>query len=273
MNRIDQKFAELKKRKEAGLIPFVTAGDPEIRTTLQILRALEAAGADVIELGVPFSDPMADGATIQRASERALAGGTMLPNVLALVRRFRRESELPIILFGYYNPILHYGLGRFARAAESAGVDGILCVDLPPEESAELRRETEKRGIHTIFLLAPTSDLERIKLVARLARGFIYYVSVTGVTGARRALESELQAQVARIRRYTRLPIGVGFGISTPMQAARIAAFADAAVVGSALIDVIEHAERNGRKAEKAGAFLAGLKRAMRGTKRPVSRL
>jgi tryptophan synthase alpha chain len=272
MNRIDQKFAEVKKRKEAALIPFVTAGDPEIGTTLKILRSLEAAGADMIELGVPFSDPMADGATIQRASERALAGGTMLPHVLALVRRFRRESELPIILFGYYNPILHYGLARFARDARAAGVDGLLCVDLPPEESAELRRETEKRGLYTIFLLAPTSDEARIKLVARLARGFIYYVSVTGVTGARRALEGELQGQVARIRRHTRLPIGVGFGISTPVQAGRIAAFADAAVVGSALIDVIERAGRDGRKASEAGAFLARLKRGMRGFKRSVSR-
>ncbi|HEY1269178.1 MAG TPA: tryptophan synthase subunit alpha [Candidatus Binatia bacterium] len=271
MNRIDAKFSELKSRGEAGLIPFVTAGDPEINTTLKILRALEAAGADMIELGVPFSDPMADGATIQRASERALAGGTMLPHVLALVRRFRRESELPIILFGYYNPIFHYGLGRFAADARAAGVDGLLCVDLPPEESAELRRETEKRGLCTIFLLAPTSDDERIKLVARLGRGFIYYVSVTGVTGARRALEGELQAQVARIRRYTRLPIGVGFGISTPMQAAHIAAFADAAVVGSALIDVIERAGRNGRKASQAGAFVARLKRGIKGARRPVS--
>src|SRR5258705_13493204 len=145
MNRIDKKFRELKRRGEAALIPFVTAGDPEIKTTLKILRALAAAGADLIELGVPFSDPMADGATIQRASERALAGGTMLPHVLRLVREFRRESELPVILFGYYNPFFHYGLERFARDAQAAGVDGVLCVDLPPEESRELRRETDKR--------------------------------------------------------------------------------------------------------------------------------
>lgn len=268
MNRIDNKFTELKRRGEAALIPFVTAGDPEIRTTLKILHALEAAGADMIELGVPFSDPMADGATIQRASERALAGGTMLPHVLRLVREFRRKSELPIILFGYYNPFFHFGLARFAREAKAAGADGVLCVDLPPEESGELRRETDKYQLDTIFLLAPTSDIERIKLVARLGRGFIYYVAVTGVTGARRALEAELQSQVARIRRHTRLPIGVGFGVSTPEQAARIAAFADAAVVGSALIDVIERAGRNGRKAAEAGAFLARLKRGMRGARR-----
>src|SRR5215470_11423939 len=272
MNRIDKRFRDLRRRGEAALILFVTAGDPEIKTTLKILRALEAAGADVIELGVPFSDPMADGATIQRSSERALAGGTMLPRVLRLVREFRRVSQLPVILFGYYNPIFHYGLERFARDAEAAGVDGILCVDLPPEESGELRRETQRRGLHTIFLLAPTSDAERIELVARLGRGFIYYVSVTGVTGARRALEDELQAQVARIRRSTKLPIGVGFGISTPEQAARIASFADAAVVGSALIDVIERAGRNGRKAADAGAFVARLKKAMRGAARRAPR-
>jgi len=270
MNRIDKKFRELKRRGEAALIPFVTAGDPEIKTTLKILRALEAAGADMIELGVPFSDPMADGPTIQRASERALAGGTMLPHVLRLVREFRRDSELPIILFGYYNPFFHFGLERFARAAQTAGADGVLCVDLPPEESGELRRETDKWGLHTIFLLAPTSDLERIKLVARRGRGFIYYVSVTGVTGARRALEGELQAQVARIRRHTRLPIAVGFGISTPGQAVRIADFADAVVVGSALIDLIERAGHNGRKAADAGAFVGRLKKAIRRAKRPA---
>lgn len=264
MNRIDRKFSELKKRGEAGLIPFVTAGDPEIKTTLKILRALEEAGADAIEIGVPFSDPMADGATIQRASERALKGGTSLSNVLKLVREFRRQSEIPVILFGYYNPFLHYGLKRFVGDASAAGVDGLLCVDLPPEESAELRVQAEKAGLHTIFLLAPTSDAERIRLVARLGRGFIYYVSVTGVTGARRALESELQAQVARIRRYTRLPIGVGFGISTPKQAARIASFADAAVVGSALIDIIERAGPIGKKVSDARAFVARLKRAMK---------
>jgi tryptophan synthase alpha chain len=268
MNRIDRKFAELKRRREAALIPFVTAGDPEIRTTLKILRALAAAGADAIEVGVPFSDPMADGATIQRASERALSGGTSLANVLTLVREFRRESEMPVILFGYYNPFFHYGLKEFVRDAGTAGVDGILCVDLPPEESGELKLQAEKKGLHIIFLLAPTSDAARIKLVARMGGGFIYYVSVTGVTGARRALESELQAQVARIRRHTALPIGVGFGISTPEQAARIASFADAAVVGSALIDVMERAGRNGQKVKDAAAFVGRLKRAMKKTRR-----
>ena len=264
MNRIDAKFSELGRRGEAALIPFVTAGDPELKTTLGILRSLERAGADAIEIGIPFSDPMADGATIQRASERALKSGTSLAHVLKLVREFRRASEVPLILFGYYNPFFHYGLKRFVRAAKGAGVDGILCVDLPPEESGELGRWAEKAGLHTIFLLAPTSDAGRIRLVARMGRGFIYYVSVTGVTGARRALESRLQAQVARIRRYTSLPVGVGFGISTPEQAVRIASFADAVVVGSALIDVMERTGRNGEKIRRAGAFAARLKRAIK---------
>jgi len=264
MNRIDAKFAELREKGEAALIPFITAGDPEIETSLKIMRALARAGADLIELGVPFSDPMADGATIQRASERALQSGTSLSSVLKLVREFRRESEIPVVLFGYYNPFFRYGLNRFVRDAGSAGVDGILCVDLPPEESGELRRWAGERGLETIFLLAPTSDAKRIRLVARMGRGFIYYVSVTGVTGARRSLESRLKTQVARIRRATALPIGVGFGISTPEQAARIAAFADAAVVGSALIDVMERANGNGEKVRRAGAFVARLKRAMR---------
>lgn len=263
MNRIEAKFAALRGRGESALIPFVTAGDPDIETTLEILRALERRGADGIELGVPFSDPMADGATIQRASERALKKGTSLPRILEMLLEFRRDSEIPLILFGYYNPFFRYGLKRFTREAKAAGVDGILCVDLPPEESDELRRWTDAEGLDTIFLLAPTSDAERIRLVARRGRGFIYYVSVTGVTGVRQRFEDHLQSQVTRVRRYTSLPIGVGFGISTPEQAAWIASFADAAVVGSALIEVMERADQNQEKVERAGTLVARLKRAM----------
>ena len=264
MNRIDAKFRALKKQGEAALIPFVTAGDPDMATSLKILRALEAGGADAIELGVPFSDPMADGATIQRASERALRGGATLPRVLEMVRKFRRQSNVPVILFGYYNPIFRYGLKRFVRAAAAAGVDGVLCVDLPPEESGELGRHAAKAGLETIFLLAPTSDAERIRLVARKGSGFIYYVSVTGVTGARRQLEDRLQSQVERIRRYSRLPVGVGFGISRPEHAARVASFADAAVVGSALIAALEKTPGKADKPKQAAAFVARLKRAMK---------
>jgi tryptophan synthase alpha chain len=264
VNRIEEKFAALKKQGRAALIAFVAAGDPDLPTTLDILRSLERGGADLIELGVPFSDPMADGPTIQRASERALEKGATLPRILRLVREFRRESELPLILFGYYNPFLRFGLKRFTAEAKAAGVDGVLCVDLPPEESGELKRWTEAAGLDAIFLLAPTSDSGRIKLVARHGRGFIYYVSVTGVTGARRRFENHLRAQVARVRRRTSLPVGVGFGISTPAQAAWIASFADAAVVGSALINVMEGAGSKREKAARAGHFVARLKRAMK---------
>lgn len=268
MNRIDAKFAELKARRETALIPFVTAGDPSLGTTLRTLHVLERSGADLIELGMPFSDPMADGPTIQRASERALKKGVTLARVLDLVREFRRDSETPVILFGYYNPFFRYGLRRFAREARSAGVDGILCVDLPPEESGELKRGTDAEGLDTIFLLAPTSDGERMRLVAREGRGFVYYVSVTGVTGARKSFENHLHTQVARVRRYTKLPIGVGFGISVPEQAAWIASFADGVVVGSALIEIMEKAEPNREKVERAGRFVARLKRAMKGVKK-----
>lgn len=264
MNRIDEEFSALRVRGETALIPFITAGDPDIETTLDILRVLERSGADCIELGVPFSDPMADGPTIQRASERALKRGASLPRILEMVHEFRQDSEIPLILFGYYNPFFRYGLKRFTQEAKEAGVDGILCVDLPPEESGELRQWTEAQGLDTIFLLAPTSDAERIRLVARRGRGFIYYVSVTGVTGARKRFEDHLHTQVARVRRYTPLPIGVGFGISTPRQAAWVASFADAAVVGSALIEVMERAGRKQEKVERAGTFLASLKRAMK---------
>jgi tryptophan synthase alpha chain len=264
MNRIDTKFAELKKRGESALIPFVTAGDPNLSTTLRILQALDAGGADCIELGIPFSDPTADGPTIQRSSERALKDGLSLPRVLRLVRRFRQTSQIPIILFGYYNPFFRYGLRNVCRAAARVGADGILCVDLPPEESAELKRWTDAEGLDLIFLLSPTSGADRVRLVAQSGQGFVYYVSVIGVTGTRRALDAHLRAQVARVRRATSLPIGVGFGISTPKQAAWIASFADAAVVGSALVERIERARGSAEKARSAGTFVSTLKRAIR---------
>jgi tryptophan synthase alpha chain len=264
MSRIAAKFAELKKRKEAALIPFVTAGDPNLATTLEVLRALETGGADCIELGIPFSDPTADGPTIQRSSERALKNGVSLSQIFRLIGDFRQTSELPIILFGYFNPIFRYGVKKFCRDAGRAAADGILCVDLPPEESAELKRWTDAEGLDLIYLLSPTSDPSRLRLVARQkGRGFVYYVSVTGVTGTRRSLDERLRSQVARVRRATSLPVAVGFGISTPKQAAWIAAFADAAVVGSALVEKIEKAKA-AHKARCAGAFVAQLKAAIK---------
>jgi len=264
MSRIEKKFAELKKRGEAALIPFITAGDPDLATTLKIMRALDAGGADCIELGIPFSDPTADGPTIQRSSERALKRPVSLPAIFRLLREFRKSSQLPLVLFGYYNPFFRFGLEHFARQAAAAGADGVLCVDLPPEESAELKRWTDAVGLDVIFLLSPMSGADRVDLVGRASRGFVYYVSVTGVTGARRSFDGTLRAQVARVRRATTLPVGVGFGISTPEQAAWIAEFADAAVVGSALVERIEKTNGSDKKAQRAGAFVAQLKRALR---------
>ncbi|HEY7163590.1 MAG TPA: tryptophan synthase subunit alpha [Candidatus Binatia bacterium] len=268
MNRIDAKFAELRGRGEAALIPFITAGDPDLKTTLKILASLENAGADCIELGVPFSDPTADGPTIQRSSERALKNGLTLPAILEVVKQFRKKSATPLILFGYYNPFFRYGLQKFAGDAKRAGVDGVLCVDLPPEESGELKRCLDVEGLDLIFLLAPTSDENRINQVARLGRGFLYYVSVTGITGARRSLDRELREKVAGIREHSSLPIGVGFGISTPKQAAAVAEFADAAVVGSALVAAIEQAQGKTAKAQRAGEFVADLKKAIKAAAR-----
>ena len=276
MSRIGKIFADAKARGEAALIPFITAGDPDLATTLKIMRALERSGADCIELGIPFSDPTADGPTIQRASERALKNGPIsLPAIFRLVREFRAGSAVPVVLFGYFNPIFRFGVKAFARRAAAAGADGVLCVDLPPEESGELQCWTDAAGLDLIFLLSPTSGAERLRLVARKGRGFIYYVSVTGVTGARRSLENGLRAQVERVRKVSALPVGVGFGISTPKQAAWIAGFADAAVVGSALVERIEKAKGGNAKAREAGAFIGQLKtairRAGRGGRRPPS--
>jgi tryptophan synthase alpha chain len=264
MGRIQKTFFELMQRGEAALIPFITAGDPDLDTTLAIMQALERGGADCIELGIPFSDPTADGPTIQRSSERALKKPVSLPAIFRLVREFRRKSELPVILFGYFNPFFRFGLENFARRAAEAGADGVLCVDLPPEESEELKRWTDAAGLDLIFLLSPTSGPERVRLVAQKSRGFIYYVSVTGVTGARRSFDDDLRAQIARVRKAGSLPVGVGFGISTPQQAAWIAGFADAAVVGSALVEVIEKAQGKKAKAKRAGDFAARLKRALK---------
>jgi len=264
MGRIEAKFAELKKSQEAALIPFITAGDPDLDTTLKILRALEKGGADCVELGIPFSDPTADGPTIQRSSERALKKGISLPRIFHMVREFRRHSELPLILFGYFNPFFHYGLEDFSRQAAKAGADGVLCVDLPPEESGELKCWTDAEGLDLIFLLSPTSGDDRLRQVARMGRGFIYYVSVTGVTGARGSFENGLRSQVGRVRRATELPVAVGFGISTPKQAAWIGEFADAAVVGSALVGTLEQIRGGDAKARRAGILTAQLKRALK---------
>lgn len=239
-NRITQTWEKLKSQGKKALIPYITAGDPSLEVTKDLIYALEEAGADMIELGMPFSDPMADGITIQRASERALSGKITLKKLLKLVSEVRKKTEIPIILFGYYNPFFIYGTKRLAFEARDAGIDGILAVDLPPEEANELKIFTDQAGLVLIFLVAPTSTEERIKLISSKASGFIYYVSVTGVTGVRERLNRDIEKYVKKIRRFSSLPIGVGFGVSTPKQAKKICHFADGVIVGSALIKVIE---------------------------------
>ena len=261
MNRIDQTFAALRTQRAAALIPFLTVGDPDLETTRELMRVAADSGADLLELGVPFSDPSADGPTLQRSAEIGLRAGASLPRVLEMVAEFRQESELPVILYGYYNPIFHYGPERFAADAGRAGVDGALVVDLPPEEAEELLKWTRPAGVHLIFLLAPTSGPDRIRTVLKYARGFIYYVSVTGV----RPMQVEsVQPAVERLRRATQLPIGVGFGITTPEQAAAVAAFADAAVVGSAIMRVVHEHRGSSSVVSEVGAFIRRLKEAMR---------
>ncbi len=238
MSRISSRFAELKKDGRAAFIPFITAGDPDAETTAALLERLSAAGADLIELGVPFSDPMADGPAIQASSLRALKSGMTLTKVLELVRRFRKShSRTPIVLMGYYNPIHKYGTARFAKDAGEAGVDGLITVDLPPEEDEVLRLPAAAHGIDIVRLATPTTDENRLRTILDGAGGFVYYVSITGVTGTKSFAQDAVRAAVTHLQLATGLPCAVGFGIKTPEQAAGVAAFADAAVVGSAIVE------------------------------------
>jgi tryptophan synthase alpha chain len=263
MSRIDATFAKLKSAGRTALIPYVTAGDPSLAVMPAILEALADAGADVIELGVPFSDPMADGPVIQRASERALAQRVGLADVLALVEKFRaRDTSTPIVLMGYANPIEAMGEAAFAERARNAGVDGVLVVDYPPEEAIEFSRLLRTRGLAPIFLLSPTTPESRIAAVAELADGYVYYVSLKGVTGAGHLDTTDVARKLAEIRRHVKLPIGVGFGIRDAASAQAIAAHADAVVIGSRVIQEIERAP-TGEAPQRAGAFLAGIRRAL----------
>ena len=262
MGRIADKFKTLRESGETALVTFVTAGDPDLASTEEVVLELERAGADLIELGVPFSDPMADGPTIQLSSDRALAAGTTLSGILQLVCRLRKRTQVPIVLMGYFNPIFIYGAERFAADAAAAGVDGLLVVDLPPEEAAELKGATDERGVDLIFLLTPTSDRSRVEAVSRLGSGFIYYVSVTGVTGARSALAETLTARVSEVRAQLDLPLVVGFGISDPSQAAQVAQVADGVVVGSALVKYFEKYQ-GAELLQELGGCVAALKQGM----------
>ncbi|HXM33132.1 MAG TPA: tryptophan synthase subunit alpha [Chthoniobacterales bacterium] len=255
--RISKRFAELRASGELGIVAYITAGDPSLDATLKFVLALVEAGADVIELGVPFSDPLADGPTIQRASERALKAGATLAGVLDLVLRIRQSSfpanEIPLVLFSYYNPILQMGLEKFASSAASAGADGVLATDLTPEESEDYRRILAAHHLDTIFLGAPTSTDERLAKIAACSSGFLYLISRTGVTGAKDALPDDLPALIRRTRSVTQLPIAVGFGISLPGHVSVLGGLADAAVVGSALVSEIE----KGQSVDAAAAALA----------------
>jgi tryptophan synthase alpha chain len=239
MSRISDRFAQLRGEKKTGLIIYVMAGDPDLETTRALIPELERAGADVIELGVPFTDPLADGPVIQAANERALASGATLDQILAMVSDLRQETQVPILLMTYYNPIFRAGLERVAQAAKAAGVDGMLLTDLPPEEAEEWKAAADGAGLDTIFLLAPTSTEERIRIAARMATGFIYCVSRTGVTGAQSDLPPDLHALLDRIRAETNQPVAVGFGVSTAEHVRQLGEWCDAAVVGSAVVNVI----------------------------------
>jgi tryptophan synthase alpha chain len=265
MSRLTARFGALREAGRKALIPYLTAGDPEEGFTVPTLHALVAAGADALELGVPFSDPMADGPVIQRASERALAAGIHLDDVLAMVADFRRrDPETPIILMGYMNPIEARGYGAFAEAAGGAGVDGIITVDLPPEEAAEPAAAFRANGLDPVFLVAPTSTEERIARIGREAGGFVYYVSLKGVTGSDRLDVDAVAERVAAVRRHTGLPIGVGFGISDPESAARVSRVSDAVVVGSAIVRQVESHPGDPEAARAAMVDLvAGMRRAM----------
>jgi len=245
--RIEARFRELHERQAKGLIVYLTAGDPTLEATGELLVALERAGVDVIELGVPFSDPLADGPVIQRASERALRAGATLGRILASFPRWRETTRTPIILFSYYNPILQYGLEKFARDAARAGVDGALAVDLSPEEAAPYVSALRALNLDTVFLAAPTSTDARLERVAKLSTGFLYLISRTGVTGEQSEISSSVQPLIERAKRFTSLPLAVGFGISTPAQVREVQALAHAAVVGSAVVHAIEeHYARKG---------------------------
>ncbi len=249
MSRLAAKFAELRKEGRAGFIPFVTGGDPDTETSLAILEALPAAGADIIELGMPFSDPMADGPAVQASSTRALKAGASLPRVLELVKKFRRkDSKTPLVLMGYFNPIHAYGTARFARDVAAAGVDGLIAVDLPIEEDEVLRLPAAAQGVDLIRFVTPTTDEARLGRILEAASGYLYYVSVAGVTGTKTFTETDVAAAIARIRAASKLPVAVGFGIRTPEQAAAIARMADGVVVGSALVNKV--AETAGQSRE-----------------------
>jgi tryptophan synthase alpha chain len=270
VNRIEARFEQLAQRGEVAFIPYIVAGDPDLSTTEKIVIELERAGSDVIELGIPFSDPVADGIPNQEGAQRALKYNVSLREIVGSVKRIRKVSQVPILLMTYYNPVMAYGHEAFASDASDAGVDGVLCVDLPPEEAGDYKRALDARGISTVFLIAPTSTDDRIELIAKSCTGFIYYVSRTGVTGERDQLERSVRPTVEKIRAHTNKPIAVGFGISNPDHAREVAAYADGVVVGSAIVRLIGEAGAQPGGVAKVGAFVESLVKATKERRAPA---
>jgi len=264
VSRIAATFERLRARGERALVVFLTAGDPSLADTRRLVIEMARQGADIIEIGVPFSDPLADGPVIQRAAGRALAAGTSLARILEMVGELRRDVDVPLILFGYYNPVLAFGLAAFARAAVAAGVDGLIVPDLPPEEAGPLIAETGPAKIDMVHLLAPTSAPDRVKLIARTSTGFIYVVSVLGVTGTRRDLPPDLDRQIRSLRLVTTKPVCVGFGIAEPAQVRTVGKLADGVVVGSAIVRLIEERAGTATLVKDVGEFVAALKAPLR---------
>ena len=264
MSRLEATFTRLRARGERALVAYLMAGDPSLAETRRLVVEAERRGADVIELGVPFSDPLADGPVIQRAGTRALAAGTSLARVLEMVSTLRAQVHVPLVVMTYYNPVLAFGLKSFARTAADAGADGVIVPDLPWEECEPLRAETEPAGLDMIQFVAPTSPPTRVKTIARLSRGFIYLVSLTGVTGARRELPKDLDAQIRTLRLVTTKPVCVGFGVSTPEQVAAVGQIADGVAVGSAIVRTIEEHTGTAALVDRVGDFIAALKQPLR---------
>jgi tryptophan synthase alpha chain len=262
VNRIEARFQQLHRAGEKAFIPYITAGDPTLERTAELVVALEKAGADIIELGIPFSDPLADGVVNQEAAMRALKHGTSLRDVVLMVKEVRERTQVPIVLFTYFNPVHSYGLERFGPDCRAAGVDGVLCVDLPPEEAEEYKASLDAHEIDTIFLLAPTSTDARIASVSRQCTGFVYYVSRTGVTGERSQVEQDVRGMVAKIKQHTDMPIAVGFGISKPEHAAEVARYADGVIVGSAIVRMVGELGDSPETAPKVAAFVESLAQA-----------
>lgn len=267
MNRIDQRFQALSESHTAAFIPYIVAGDPDLAATVDIVAALEKAGADIIELGVPFSDPVADGIPNQEGALRALNAGATLHKVIDTVKDIRKSSQIPLLLFTYFNPILAYGLEDFANDAAASGVDGVLCVDLPPDEATEYCSHMRAKGLCTVFLVAPTTPPDRMKMIVDMSTGFIYYVSRTGVTGERDAMLASVRDKVGDVKAMTDTPVAVGFGISSPAQAGEVAEYADGVVVGSAIVRFIGEHGRDAGFAAKLLGFVKPLADAAKGLK------